>query len=177
MIKPFIGPFGLSLRNVFLLGTIASSMALSACMSAQEKKQREDALARLQAEQAERLRQVEREEAAKKKTEQEAGLNSWIKANETYLRGLCASEPGAEHQFAWEKFRVAVSTDKEHASEAEKLKKPVIDCEQFQAEEPAAFNVDKLMEQVAAVYAQREARLVTFAGYTWSNVAFAAVRS
>lgn len=163
MTKPFAGPFGLSLRDSILLSTIVASMALSACMTSQEKKQREEAFERLKADQIARVERPAKEEEDKKAAEK-AGLKKWVKENEPYVRGLCGSPPGAEHQFAWDTFHVAVSTDTEHASEAAKAGRPIIDCEDLRVQKPAEFDADAFMAAVVAEQEKRDEWLASAVG-------------
>lgn len=159
MSTPIIGPLGLSLRDSLLLATIVASMALSACMTSQEKKQTEekveqikaDARARLEHEQQQQQQQEEQEKQenpatmAAREAALKEWLTKWVKDNEPYVRGLCATEPGIEHQWTWDNFKVAVSTDPQHASKARDTGRPVIKCE------------DLLVPKTSAL------------GYTWSN--------
>jgi hypothetical protein len=163
MTKPFIGPFGLSLRDSILLSTIVASMALSACMTSQEKKQREEAFERLKAAQVARIEQAHKEEEEKKAAEK-AALMDWVKKNEPYVRGLCASDPGAEHQYAWDNFHIAVSTDSQHAAEAAKARLPIIPCEELRVQKPAEFDADAFMAQVIAEQVKRDEWLASAVG-------------
>lgn len=138
MTKPF-GPVRLSLR-AFLLATISASMALSACLSMKEKRQRELTIERIQSEARARLEdQHQKEQREKREAEaaEQSALEDWKEKNELYIRALCASSPGAEHQYAWDNYRVAVSTDTERAREAEKLRRPVFACEEFRIHKSA----------------------------------------
>lgn len=167
MSKPIIGPLGLSLRDSLLLATIVVPMALSACMTAEEQKQREEKVEQIKADARARLEQHEQQKKQANQEQQEnpatmaareaalkEWLTRWVKDNESYIRGLCASDPGTEHQWTWDNFHVAVSTDIQHASEATKARRPVIDCEQFRIPKPAAFNADAFMEAVKATNAK-----------------------
>jgi outer membrane murein-binding lipoprotein Lpp len=148
MTKPSIGPLGLSRRDIGLTTAIIAVMTLSACMTSVEKNQRAEAFERLKADQIARLEQAEKEEKEERrrtKEADEANLKSWVKENEQYLRELCTTVPGPEHQFTWNTFRVAVSTDLQHAAEAATFRRPIISCEEL------------LQRKTSAT------------GYTWSN--------
>jgi outer membrane murein-binding lipoprotein Lpp len=141
-------PRGLSLRDSVLLATIVASMALSACMTSLEKNQRAEAVERLKADQIARIEQAEKEEKEERrrtKEADEANLKIWVKENEQYLRELCTTVPGPEHRHTWNTFRVAVSTDLQHAAEAATFRRPIINCEELSKEKTSAL------------------------GYTWSN--------
>jgi Ni/Co efflux regulator RcnB len=138
------GSRGRGLRDAILLAIITAPMALSACMTSQEKKQREEAFARHKARWVERIEQAEKEEE-EKKAARDAEFKDWVKKNEPYLRGLCTTAPGHEHLYAWDSYRVAVSTDPKHAAEAAASGRPIINCEELLQQETSAL------------------------GYTWSN--------
>jgi Ni/Co efflux regulator RcnB len=170
MLKPIFGPSGLRLRECILLSTILASMALSACMAAQEKEQRAEKFERLKAKQIERVEEAQRQEAEKKAADK-AALQKWVKDNDPYVRGLCASDPGAEHQFAWDSYGVAVSTDTQRASEAAKAGKLVLDCEELRIPKTSAaeFSVPILITAIQAEHTKRDAWLSSPVGMEYQR--------
>lgn len=177
MSKPIIGPLGLSLRDSLLLATIVASMALSACMTSEEQKQREEKVEQIKADARARLEQQEQQKKQANQEQQEnpatmaareaalkEWLTKWVKDNESYIRGLCASDPGTEHQWTWDNFKVAVSTDSQHASKARDTGRPVIDCEDFRVQKPAEFNADAFMAAVIADQKKRDEWLASAVG-------------
>lgn len=127
------------MRNIVITVGIVGMLSLTACMTAAEKAEREAKLARVEAEVRERLEQEEEQQTKHAlPAEQDAEFIKWQKENEAYILGLCASTPGAEHQYAWENYRIAVSTDKERASAAEQQGRRVTPCPEQRVAEVAA---------------------------------------
>jgi hypothetical protein len=176
MKKPTLGPLGLSLRDCILRSAIVASMALSACMTSREKEAtveqiKADARARLEQQEQQQEPQHEQQQEQEKSATlaaREAALKewltNWVKDNEPYIRGLCESDPGTDHQWTWDNFHVAVSTDTQHSSEAAKAGRPLIDCEQFRIQKPAAFNADAFMESLKAEHIKRDEWLASRTG-------------
>lgn len=180
MTTPLRCPFGR--RDSIHLAMIVSAMALSACLTAQEKKQREDRVEQIKADASARLEQQEQQqEQAKQATitaedEKQAKitaaraaalkewLKKWVRDNEPYVRSLCSTDPGIEHRWTWENFKVAVSTDPQHASEARDTERPVIDCEALRIQKPAEFDPAAFMERLEAENTARSAWLASPVG-------------
>lgn len=169
-------PFGR--RDSILLTMILSSLALSACLTAQEKKQSEETVEQIKADASARTEQQEQAKQATIKAEDEKQakimaaraaalkewLKKWVKDNEPYVRSLCSTDPGIEHRWTWENFKVAVSTDPQHASEARDAGRPVIDCEALRIQKPAEFNPAAFMERLTAENTARSAWLASPVG-------------